>query len=50
MTNHRRRTMILACGPALLMLAVITADSCGLALADPNQALVNAVAEAFTPA
>jgi TPR repeat protein len=50
MTNHRHRTMILACGPALVMLAVIAGDRCGPALADPNQALVNAVTEAFTPA
>jgi TPR repeat protein len=38
-----------AYGPVLLVLAVITAGSLGPALADPNDALVSAVAGAFTP-
>ena len=50
MKHHRRRTMIAACGPALLLLIVIAGDSLGPALADPNEALVHAVAGAFTPA
>ena len=42
--------MIPACGPALLMLIVIATDTLWPALADPNEALANAVAGAFTPA
>jgi TPR repeat protein len=50
MKSHRRRRMIPACGPALLMLIVIATDTLWPALADPNEALANAVAGAFTPA
>jgi hypothetical protein len=50
MKSYRRRTMIPACGPALLMLIVIAADTLWPALADRNEALVNALAGAFTPA
>jgi TPR repeat protein len=47
MKTYRRRTMIPACGLAFLMLIVIAIP--GPARADPNEALVNAVASAFTP-
>jgi TPR repeat protein len=50
MNNRRRRTMIRARGPVLLMLIVISAGKLGPALAGSNEALANTVAGAFTPA
>jgi TPR repeat protein len=50
MKYHRRRTMIPARGPALLMLIVITTGSFRPTLADSGEALVSAVTRAFTPA